>query len=183
VRRQRACCTRWLILTHSHFLQPPAAELPYDDVAIAAGGAVLYPASTQARAELGDGLAARGCGFALSRLNTYSTAPAATLPPGAAAAAAAAAVVTFASPSAVKAYRALLHDAAAANSDALAFACIGETSASAAAAAGLRRVHFPDAPGVEGWAAAVEAALQGAPPRDDELAARAAARRAAAAAS
>ena len=150
-----------------------AAELPFDDVARASGGAVLYPASSKARAELADGLAARRCGFALTRLDTYTTVPAAELPAGAAGAAAAAACVTFASPSAVKAWCALLPGDVA---RAPPVACIGETSATAAAAAGLRRIHFPDAPGVDGWVDAVAAALAGAPPRDDELAAAAAAK-------
>ena len=150
-----------------------AAELPDDDVAVAAGGAVLYPASTKARAELADGLAARRCGFALQRLNTYDTVPAALRPAGAAERAAAAGVVTFASPSAVKAWCALLRPEAA---KAAAVACIGETSATAAAAAGLRRIHFPDAPGVDGWVQAVHDALAGAAPRDEELLAAVAAR-------
>jgi uroporphyrinogen-III synthase len=146
-------------------------------VARAAGCAVLYPASSKARAELSDGLAARGaCGngcqsFVMTRLDTYTTVPATTLPPGAAAAAAAADVVTFASPSAVKAYCKLLR-ADGGDDGRLRIACIGETSASAASAAGLRRIHFPDAPGVDGWVEAVQAALAGAAARDEELLAR-----------
>lgn len=135
-----------------------AAELPFDAAAAAAGGAVLYPASTQARQELASGLAARGC-WALSRMDTYSTGPAPAPTPALAAAAAAADCLTFASPSAVKAFGRL-------GLPARAVACIGETSAAACAAAGLGNIHFPDAPGVEGWAAAVAAALAGAPPRD-----------------
>lgn len=142
-------------------------------MAIAAAGAVLYPASSKARAELADGLAARRCGFALHRLDTYTTVPAAHLPAAAAERAADAAVVTFASPSAVKAWLALLAPEAA---RAAAVACIGETSATAAAAAGLRRIHFPDAPGVDGWVQAVQDALAGAAPRDAELLAALAAR-------
>ena len=150
-----------------------AAELPFDDVAAAAGGAVLYPASAKARAELADGLEARRCGFMLTRLDTYNTVPAAELPAGASERAAAAGVVTFASPSAVKAWCALLRPDAARSA---AVACIGETSATAAAAAGLRRIHFPDAPGVDGWVTAVQDALSGAAPRDAELLAAVAAR-------
>jgi hypothetical protein len=155
-----------------------SAELPCDDVARAAGCAVLYPASSKARAELADGLAARGAcggdcgGFTMTRLDTYTTVPATALPPGAAAAAAAADVVTFASPSAVKAYCKLLRRDDGDGGAAIAIACIGETSASAAGAAGLRRIHFPDAPGVDGWVEAVQAALGGAAPRDAELLAR-----------
>jgi uroporphyrinogen-III synthase len=154
---------------------PLAAELPADAAAAAARGAVLYPASSKARAELAEGLAARGGVFELTRLDTYDTVPASSLPPDAAAAAAAASVVTFASPSAVKAWCALLPPAAA---RAPAVACIGETSATACSAAGLERIHFPDAPGVDGWVEAVADALRGAPPRDAELAAARAAGRA-----
>ena len=95
--------------------------------------------------------------------------PAARLPPGASSAAASAACITFASPSAVKAYCALLRPLRPAGARPPAVACIGLTSARACAAAGLTRVYYPDAPGVEGWAEAVQAALRGEAPRDEEL--------------
>jgi len=141
-----------------------AAELPFDAAAAAAAGAVLFPASTQARQELARGLEARGC-WTLTRLDAYSTGPAAPPSDDTAAAAAAADCLTFASPSAVKAFRAL-------GLPARAIACIGETSATACAAAGLANIYFPDVPGVEGWAAAVAAALAGEPSRDAWLRAR-----------
>lgn len=125
---------------------------------------MLYPASALARAELQRGLAARGC-FLVTRLDTYDTVPCAALPAGAEAAAAAAAVVTFASPSAVKAWTALRP----AGASGAAVACIGLTSARAAAAAGLRGIYYPDQPGVEGWASAVLEALRGEPARDADL--------------
>lgn len=37
--------------------------------------------------------------------------------------------------------------------------CIGETSARACAAAGITRVVYPDAPGIEGWVESVLEAL------------------------
>ena len=37
--------------------------------------------------------------------------------------------------------------------------CIGETTGSACCAAGFRRVYYSDRPGVDGWAAAVGAAV------------------------
>ena len=142
---------------------------------------MLYPASALARAELQRGLEARG-GFELVRLNTYDTVPSSRLPEGAAAASASTACVTFASPSAVKAWCALLRPLLASGAQPPAVACIGLTSARAAAAAGLSRVYYPDAPGVEGWAEAVQAALRGDPPRDAELKAMLAQRAAAKAA-
>jgi uroporphyrinogen-III synthase len=123
-----------------------AAELPGPS----AGGSVLYPASSKAKREVQDGLAARG--FACTRLDTYDTV-AATWTPQQHAAAAAAAVVTLASPSAVKVWAERVGTAAPA-------ACIGETSAAACREAGFRRVYWPDSPGIDGWAAAVLDALK-----------------------
>jgi len=141
-----------------------AKELPAS--VNAGGGRGLYPASTKAQAELQEGLTARG--FAVTRLNTYDTVPATSLPPGATQLAARAAVVTFASPSAVKAWAALLqpHLPPAGQPR---VACIGQTSALAAVRLGLRRVHYPDAPGLDGWAQAVQQALRGEQHRDEEL--------------
>jgi uroporphyrinogen-III synthase len=131
----------------------------------------LYPCSCRASTELQDGLAARSC--AVTRMNTYDTVPASSLPPDARQLAAQAAVVTFASPSAIKAYVKLLLPspplAAGCEHPHPPVACIGHTSAAAAVRAGLRRVHYPDSPGVEGWALAVQAALRGDAPRDREL--------------
>jgi uroporphyrinogen-III synthase len=71
--------------------------------------------------------------------------------------AAAAPVVTFGSPSAVKAWVALVGLEAARSKLSV---CIGSTSAKACASAGLdmARVYFPDSPGVEGWVESVERA-------------------------
>lgn len=148
-----------------------AAELPLDG-ATRAGG-LLYPCSCRARTELQDGLAARSC--VVTRMDTYDTVPATSLPPDAKQLAAQAAVVTFASPSAIKAYVQLLLPSQAAGGGHAhpPVACIGHTSAAAAVRAGLRRVHYPDSPGVEGWALAVQAALRGDAPRDRELLERA----------
>ena len=143
-----------------------AAELPRD--ASGAQQSVLYPASALASRDLQRGLAARG--FSVTRLDTYDTVPATQLPPGAREAAGRASVVAFASPSAIKAWCALLapslQDGGVAR---LRVACIGLTSARAAVRAGLRGVHYPDAPGLEGWAQAVLAAARGEAARDEEL--------------
>ena len=142
-----------------------ARELPADDAAAAAGkgageGAgprVLYPTSVIARSQMEDGLRARG--FRVERLNTYTTAKVAELAPEAEATLRAARVVAFASPSAVRACVALLGSARA---DRITAACIGKTSADEAAKQGIRRVYFPERPGLEGWVAAIRDALAAA---------------------
>lgn len=128
------------------------AELPR----VAGGtGVVLYPASAKAGTDLQQGLTEAG--FQVRRLHTYDTRPVGGLPAGALAAALAAAdVVTFGSPSAVKAWVGLVGLEAAKEVPA---ACIGETSARACRAAGLERVFWPEAPGIDGWAEAVLEAL------------------------
>jgi uroporphyrinogen-III synthase len=148
-----------------------AAELPVPP-AIGGGGGnggfdgggggepptVLYPASAKAGSDLQAGLAARG--FAVTRLATYDTLPVPTgdLERGALAAARTAAVVALASPSAVRAWVAAVGglEAAAAGP---AVAAIGSTTGLAARKAGLDRVHWPEAPGLDGFVTAVEEAL------------------------
>jgi len=155
------------------FVNTHAAELPLDTTAPAS---VLYPASCKAKTELQDSLARRDC--SVTRMNTYDTVPASTLGDTARQAAAQAAVVTFASPSAIKAYVKLVlatsgnscsTSAGAKDPQHPPVACIGHTSAAAAVRAGLRHVHYPDSPGVDGWVTAVQAALRGDTPRDAEL--------------
>eukprot|EP00170_Pyropia_yezoensis_P005901 contig_24026_g5919 len=83
------------------------AELPSPpppalcDTPAAAAASVLYPASMRAGSGVADGLTARG--YAVTRLDAYTTAPA-VWGPDAMAAAAQVGVVSFASPSAVKAW-------------------------------------------------------------------------------
>ena len=134
---------------------------------------VLYPASKRAAHTLEDGLHARGvCEageggregereggrrlFDVTRLNTYDTVPA-EWSEADEAMAKACRVVTFASPSALKVW---------ASRVGMEFnvACIGETTATAARQAGWKeeRIFYPrEAPGIEGWAAAVGEALRG----------------------
>lgn len=144
---------------------PPAARPGVPDAAAAA--AVLYPASMRAGPGVADGLAARG--YAVTRLDAYTTAPAVW---GAdeAAAATRVGVVSFASPSAVKAWVSNggggvvgaggggAGDGGAAAATVIA-ACIGETSAKAARAAGFGRVMAAAEPGLAAWADVVEAAV------------------------
>lgn len=118
------------------------------------GGAVLYPASCKASTDLQDSLAAGG--FAVTRLNTYDTRGVTAVEPSLLRRALDADVVTFGSPSAVKAWVALVGAAAAAAKPA---ACIGATSARACDAAGLPLVYYPESPGIEGWVQAVQVAL------------------------
>lgn len=152
-----------------------AAELPF----IKNGcRRVLYPASSKAGSDLQEGLAARG--FAVERLNTYTTLPVprGDLPAAAVAAARRAAVVALASPSAAKAW---LEVIAGGSSDSgsgwssvvspstsssssicggVAAACIGSTTADAARKAGFERVFAPEEPGLAGFVEAVVEALE-----------------------
>jgi len=116
-----------------------AAELP-----AAGGNRVLYPASARAATTIQEGLAGRG--FEVTRINTYDTVPA-DWGAGAAEAAAQASVVTFASPSAVKVWTERVPRARD-----MPVACIGETSAKRCRELGYANVHFPDKPGIDGWA-------------------------------
>jgi uroporphyrinogen-III synthase len=88
----------------------------------------------------------------VTRLNTYTTEPAAW-DDAAWAAARRATVVTFASPSAVKVWAERVGTA-------LPVACIGLTSGAAAAKRGFARVDYPAEPGIGGWAASVRKQLQ-----------------------
>ena len=127
-----------------------AAELPLQ----APGARVLYPASARAKTELQDGLAARGC--EVVRINTYTTVAATLdkLTDEQAANARAAAVACFASPSAAMAW------ADAFGTESTLAACIGKTSYDACVRLGWRAddVFCPDAPGLDGFADAVEQA-------------------------
>lgn len=67
-------------------------------------------------------------------------------------------IVTFGSPSAVKSWLALVGEEVASRKQ---YACIGSTSATASAKAGLLGVHFPESPGVEGWVTSVLKAREG----------------------
>ena len=136
-----------------------AAELPCGGLD-GSGGRVLYPSSSKARKELQTGLAARDCGFSISRLNTYSTGNVTSLPADLLAAASAADIVTFASPSAVRAWADLVLPALQSAGGAPAAACIGQTSATAAQEAGLPRIYFAQDPGLDGWVQAVVAATR-----------------------
>ncbi|GFR40246.1 hypothetical protein Agub_g817 [Astrephomene gubernaculifera] len=115
-------------------------------------GRVLYPASARASSDLQDSLAAAG--WEVTRINTYDTCSVTSVPPEALQAALSAQVVTYGSPSAVKAWVGLVGRQAA---NERVNACIGSTSAKACASAGItQHVVYPEAPGVEGWADAVE---------------------------
>lgn len=122
-----------------------ASELPLER-----GSRLLYPASAKASTDNVRMLEERG--FLVSRINTYSTETAlwsadekevcGTVD-----------VATFASPTTVKGW--------VQNADAdreLPVACIGETSAAAAKAAGFSNVFFPERPGIDGWVDAIKEA-------------------------
>lgn len=118
------------------------------------GGAdtVLYPASVKASTDLQDSLAAAG--FKVTRINTYNTVGVSQVDPQALQAAQAADVITFGSPSAVKAWVALVGLEAAQRQMSV---CIGSTSARACNTAGLTKVIYPDSPSIDSW---VECVLQ-----------------------
>lgn len=126
-------------------------------------GVVLYPASAKAGTDLQNGLAEAG--FEVRRLHTYDTRPVSGVSNESLAAARGCDVVTFGSPSAVKAWVGLVGLEAAKEVPA---ACIGETSARACHGAGLARVYYPEAPGIEGWAQAVVDALAAGGPGDSK---------------
>lgn len=113
---------------------------------------VLYPASANASGDVEAGLANRG--YIVERLNTYSTEiehfqeSFLELAEGVH-------IVTFASPSAVKGW---VQNVGV--SPDITVACIGETSARASKEAGFTQVHYPDAPGLDGWITAVCEAMK-----------------------
>lgn len=127
------------------------AELPH-----VPGGTdvVLYPASARASGDLQASLEASG--FAVDCVRTYDTVGVSAVDPGLLARALEADVVTFGSPSAVKAWVALVGAEAARGTVSV---CIGATSARACEAAGMARVLYPDSPGIEGWVDTVREAL------------------------
>ncbi|BDA51009.1 probable uroporphyrinogen-III synthase [Coccomyxa sp. Obi] len=131
-----------------------SAELPWEGE-----GRVLYPASAKAGPGLQEGLEARG--FSVRRLNTYNTVQVQFLPSADVAAAKQARVVAFASPSAIKAWLACVGDQRSAD---VAIACIGSTSANAAEKLGLKRIYYPDSPGLEGFVTSIMEALEAAEP-------------------
>jgi uroporphyrinogen-III synthase len=117
------------------------------------GQTVLYPASAQAAVTLPEGLTARG--FDVTRLDTYDTVAAAWT--GAEKGLVSSVqVACFGSPSAVSGWLENTNS----NTNVMA-ACIGETSAAACRVHGWAQDHvfFPDKPGLQGWAAAIEAAV------------------------
>lgn len=118
------------------------------------GGKILYPASAKASHELEMGLSARD--FEVVRLNTYSTESVKSIDPSLLASAVSAPVVALASPTAVRAWVALVDLSTWMG----AAACIGQTSAVAAQKAGLKRVFYPDSPGIDGWLHSISEALQ-----------------------
>mmetsp|Transcript_6747 Transcript_6747/g.18076 ORF Transcript_6747/g.18076 Transcript_6747/m.18076 type:complete len:298 (-) Transcript_6747:254-1147(-) len=107
---------------------------------------VLYPASCKASTDLQDSLKASG--FQVNRMDTYDTRGVSSAPEDLLGKALAADIVTFGSPSAVKAWISL---AGMEKATEKVNVCIGSTSARACEAAGLSKVHFPEAPGIEGW--------------------------------
>ncbi|CAA2966957.1 uroporphyrinogen-III synthase, chloroplastic isoform X1, partial [Olea europaea subsp. europaea] len=112
---------------------------------------VLYPASSKASGEIEGGLAKRG--FQVTRLNTYTT----SCGPKVLEWAVSAPVVSVASPSAVRAWINLIPKSQQWSNS---VACIGETTALAAKNLGLRNVHFPTNPGLEGWVNSILEALR-----------------------
>ena len=121
-----------------------ADELPLPDDNSTTAGIVLYPASALAARTVEDGLTERG--FRTLRIDTYTTVPAQWSERDVERAQAAE-VVTFASPSAVRAWVERVGTQATA-------VCIGETSAAECRRIGFasERVLCPDKPGIGSWA-------------------------------
>lgn len=131
------------------------SELPH---ILGGSDVVLYPASVKASTDLQDSLGAAG--FKVNRINTYNTVGVSSVDPHALEQALAADVITFGSPSAVKAWVALVGLEAAQKKVSV---CIGSTSARACESAGLTQVLHPDAPSIESWVGCVLEALQKQP--------------------
>lgn len=115
---------------------------------------ILYPSSNKASTLLQEGLLARG--FVVERLNTYDTLPVTSLDEEQLAVAKEAEVVAVASPSAVRAWVQFVGEETAKK---VAVACIGSTSARAADKLGLKKVFYPEEPGLDTFAATIEEAL------------------------
>ena len=123
------------------------------DLVSGEGTTVLYPASARAQKTLEDGLSSRG--FAVTRLNTYDTVTA-TWTEEQQETSKNVQIACFASPSSIKGWLQNTGN----NKDVYA-ACIGETSATACKGHGWdeSRIFFPEAPGLEGWAQAIQDAV------------------------
>ncbi|GBG72605.1 hypothetical protein CBR_g12178 [Chara braunii] len=134
----------------------PSAAPPSVATDVGVSRKVLYPASVKASHELEEGLAKRG--FAVTRLNTYSTETVRQLDRDRFARAVRSPVITFASPTAVRAWISHVADAQC-EWDGVA-ACIGSTTAEAAMRAGVKRVVYPTSPGMNGWVDVIMQALQ-----------------------
>mmetsp|Transcript_26764 Transcript_26764/g.58348 ORF Transcript_26764/g.58348 Transcript_26764/m.58348 type:complete len:299 (-) Transcript_26764:461-1357(-) len=118
---------------------------------------VLFPASAKASEDLQTSLEASG--YSVVRLNTYNTIGVTNVPPEQLQQALDADVVTFGSPSAVKAWVALVGLQTA---NQKLNVCIGSTSARACDKVGLvkERVYYPEDPGIEGWVDCVKQAVK-----------------------
>jgi len=121
---------------------------------------VLYPCSKKAAKTIENGLSKRG--FKVTRLNTYSTEQVRTITKEVLEKAIEADCVTFGSPSAVKAWKALTHVMIEEERDGIhpTYACIGQTSATACEELELPDVWHPEDPSVESWAEVVRECLK-----------------------
>ena len=144
-----------------------AEELPLDldedssndDSSANSNREVLYPCSKKAAKTVENGLSSRG--FAVTRLNTYSTEQVTDIPREILEKAVDANVVTFGSPSAVKAWKSLtLELLEERDGRHPTYACIGQTSATACEDCELPDVWHPEDPGMEGWAEVVKLCLE-----------------------
>jgi len=129
---------------------------------------ILYPASCKASSQLQKGLEKRG--FIVKRLNTYDTLPVESIDSPVLERALRAKVIAVASPSAVKAWTKFSslgqqNNTTTTNNNKVAIACIGSTSAKAAHELGYSSIYWPDAPGLDGFVAAINDALGNAPVR------------------
>jgi uroporphyrinogen-III synthase len=131
---------------------------------------ILYPASCKASSQLQKGLEKRG--FIVKRLNTYDTLPVQSIDSTVLERASRAKVIAVASPSAVKAWTKFSSlgqqdnsTTTSNNNNKVAIACIGSTSAKAAHELGYSSIYWPNAPGLDGFVAAINDALCDAPVR------------------
>ncbi|CAN6465759.1 unnamed protein product [Victoria cruziana] len=115
---------------------------------------VLYPASAKASNDIEEVLTNRG--FEVTRLNTYSTVPVQKVDEAILVEALSLPVVALASPSTASAWVRLISKSDSWNNS---VACIGVTTALAAKKIGLKKVYYPENPGIEGWVESILEAL------------------------
>lgn len=136
-----------------------AASLPNGKVHGELPGEVLYPASAKADSTLESGLRKRH--FVVTRVDTYDTTTVESVGEGEMQEALAAEVLTFASPTAAKAWVAVTQERCDLHRP---VACIGATTAKHARALGFHNVYYSEKPGIDGLVQSIVGILRNSDP-------------------